>query len=301
MKPRYAFLLLLLASFWGGSFLFMRIAAPTLGALPLSELRSLIGTALLGGWLLVRRAPLGLRGRWRPMTVVALANTGVPFALLAYATAHLPAGYAAIVNATSPLWGALVAATWLRHRLGAAAIAGLLVGFAGVALLVSERLTGASWSLSIGLAILSSLAAALCYGFAVHYSRERLTGVPALSAAFGSLLISAIVLAVPAALTWPAVALPASVWACVAALGLVCTGLAYVIYYLLIERIGPARAITVTYLVPVFGVSFGAIFLGEAITATMLAGGAVVLLGVALATGVISPSLWRGAADKPAP
>jgi drug/metabolite transporter (DMT)-like permease len=286
MKPRDLFLLLLLASLWGLSYLLLRVAGPVVGALPLAFLRAAIGAGLLAALMLVRRDPVALAGRWRHVFGIALINNAIPFFCLTYATSHLQVGYAAILNATSPLFGAVIAAVWLRQRIGGGAAVGLGLGFLGVALLLSEKLAHAPTG-TVGLAILASLFGAANYGFGASYTRRYLAGAPAMALTFGSLAIASAVLAVPAALTWPSAPIPAWAWACAAALGIATTGLAYIIYYVLIERIGPARAITVTYLVPVFGTSFAAIFLHEAVTPVMLLGGAVVLLGVALATGVL--------------
>ncbi|MBB5015983.1 DMT family transporter [Rehaibacterium terrae] len=297
MKTRDLIDLLLLGALWGASFLFMRLAAPEFGPIALVEMRVGMGALFLGGLVLLGSAPrqllAGLRGRWLPLTVLALTHMVVPFALFAYAALTINAGYAAIINATAPLWAGLIAVLWLRDRLGWGQALGLLVGFAGVVVLVSGKLSGAEARGAAGLAFAACTGAAILYGFAVNYAKRTVAGVPPLLIAFAALSISTLILLPPTVMTWPARTPGAAAWLSAIALGVASTGLANLLYYRLLERIGPARAITVTYLIPVFGVSWGALFLGEAITATMLLGGAVVLLGVALANGLITPALLR--------
>jgi len=280
--------LLLLAALWGASFLFMRVAVPSFGPVPLTALRCAIGAAVLlplllwrpGGWS-------ALQQHAGPLVVVGLLNSALPFVLFGIALLTLTAGFSSLLNATAPLWGALVAYAWLgevpsrRQRLG------LTVGFVGVLVLVQGRgaiAIGADWA-----AIAAALVATLAYGIAAGYTRRRLTGVEPLAIATGSQLAATAALAIPAALAWPAEPPDAAAWAAAAALGAACTGLAYLLYFRLIERAGPARAMTVTFLVPLFGVGWGVLLLGEAVTATMLAGGLVILLGTALAVGGVRP------------
>jgi drug/metabolite transporter (DMT)-like permease len=282
IRPRDLALLVALAAIWGSSFLFMRIAGPELGAAPLAWLRVVIAAAFLGGLLLVRRESPGLGGRWRSMGLMGLTNTAAPFLLLTWATIHLSAGYGALLNATTPLWGAVIGSLFFGLVAGRQLWAGLAVGFTGVALLVLGKLH------DIGpaalLPILAGLAATACYGHAAHYARSAFSDMSPLALAFGSQLLAGLWLAGPALATWPAATPSWTAIACVAVLGVVCTGIAYLIYFGLIARIGPTKATTVTYLAPVFGVAWGTSLLGEALTPAMLAGGAVVLLGVAIAS-----------------
>jgi drug/metabolite transporter (DMT)-like permease len=195
----------------------------------------------------------------------------------------ITAGTAAVANATAPLFGALVGFLWLGDRLRRIQVAGLAIGFAGILILLWDRI-----AISVdgaALAIAACLAAALCYGIAVNFTKQRLTGVSALVSSTGSQVVSAILL-LPLAITyWPAESPSSISWLSALALGIVCTGIAYLIYFRLIARIGPAKAITVTYLAPVFGMIWGEVFLHEPITVGMIAACAVIVLGIALATG----------------
>ena len=285
MKPRDLADLVLLAALWGGSFLFMRYAAPAFGALPLMWLRVAIATLCLLP-LLVWRGQVGaLRERIGTVTVMGLLNSAIPFVLIAWATLSITAGLASILNATVPIMTALIGAVWLGDRLGTRRVAGLVVGMAGVVLLAADKADfkpgGSGW------ALLAMVAATLCYGFAANYTKRHLTGVSPMVNAAGSQIVSAVALTPFALWTRPAQTPPPLAWAAAAVLGIGCTAIAYVLFFRLIERVGASRAVTVTFLVPVFGTLWGALFLGESVTGSMLLGGAVVLLGTGLSTGVI--------------
>ncbi len=281
MTPRSVALLVILAALWGGSFVFMRVAVPALGPIPLAFARvTLAAAALLALAAAQRRLP-DFRIRWREFAVVGIVNSALPFVLFCYAEQYITASAAAILNATSPFFGAIAAAIWLRDALTGRKMIGMLLGFAGVAVLVGwhpEDITG-----DTALAIAACLAASLCYGLGGTYTKLRLAGVPSFAIACGSQWAAAIALApaasvvsIPGPVTW-------LVAANVAALALASTAIAYLIYFRLIADAGPARALTVTFLIPFFGVLWGYLFLGEALTPNMLAGGALIVTGTALA------------------
>jgi drug/metabolite transporter (DMT)-like permease len=282
--------LALLAAIWGASFLFMRIAVPPLGPFATAWLRvALAGVALLA-WLRFAGVGLGWRAHWRTYLAVGLLNSAAPFALWGFAAVHLPASYLVVLNATSPLFGALVAAAWLRERVGGRAALGLLAGVAGVAMLVGLGPIGVSPDVLA--AIGAGTLAALFYAVAAAYMRRRAAGVDAAAVATGSQIGAALLLAPFAAAVPPAAWPTPGEWLAVAALGVACTGAAYALYFRLIADVGPTRALTVTFLIPVFGMLWGALFLGEVITPVMAAGGACVLAGTALILrpGVAAPS-----------
>ncbi|MCZ8115828.1 DMT family transporter [Silanimonas sp.] len=281
MSPRDLALLVLLAGLWGSSFLFMRIAGPELGAAPLAWMRVTVAAVFLGALLAVRRESPPLSGRWGAMTLMAFTNTAAPFLLLTWATIHLSAGYGALLNATTPLWGAVIGTLFFGLAAGRQLWAGLALGFVGVGVLVAGKLNDIG-SAAL-LPILAGLAATACYGHAAHYARTGFNGVTPLGLAFGSQLLASLWLLGPALAEWPAAFPSWTALACVLFLGVACTGIAYLIYFGLIARIGSTKATMVTYIAPVFGVAWGALLLKEAITAAMLAGGAVILIGVAVA------------------
>ncbi|BDP41294.1 membrane protein [Deinococcus aetherius] len=287
MSPRDLTALLVLSALWGGSFLFMRIAAPVLGPVVLIELRVLIaGLALLTFAVATRSLP-SFRVRWRQFLVIGVVNSALPFLLISAATVQITASLAATLNATTPLFGALVAAVWLGERLSWGKGAGLLLGLMGVALLVGFGplpLTSPVW-LSIG----ASLLGALSYGVAAVYTKLRMTGVPPFALALYSQLCAAVVLlpAVPFAL--PTVLPSGVVILSVLALALLSTAVAYLLYFGLIQRVGPTRATTVTYLSPAFGIVWGALLLREPLTLWSFLGFGLILASVALVTGPVLP------------
>lgn len=303
MKTRDLFDLVLLGMLWGASFLFMRVAVPEFGPVPLIEIRVAVGAAFLLTVLAWRGGLKGLLGKAVPLTVVGAINSALPFSLFAFATLSLTAGFAAVLNATAPLFGALVAYLWLRETMTSARVLGLGVGFVGVLVLVWGKISfkddGSGW------ALLAGLAASLAYGIAANYTRRQLSGVDPVVTATGSQIAAAAMLLPLAALYWPAVMPSALSWFSVIALGIACTGIAYILYFRLIAQVGPATAITVTYLVPVFGMIWGLLFLHEAITPTMIAGFAVILLGTTLATGTLAfgarPAVVENAASNGRP
>lgn len=285
MKPRDLTDFLLLAALWGASFLFMRMAAPAFGPFALVEVRVAIAAAFLLPLLAWRGGLASLRARAPTLALVGVLNSAIPFVLFTYSTLTITAGFASILNATVPMWAALVAWLWVRERIRAAQWLGLAIGLAGVVLLVWGRIDlrpgGSQWSTT--LAIAAALLASLSYGVAANYTKRRLAGVNTLAVATGGQIAAALALAPFALATWPAAPIGARDWAAAIALGVACTGLAYILYFRLIDRVGAMRAASVTFLIPLFGVVWGAVFLSEAITLQMAAGGAVILIGTALA------------------
>jgi drug/metabolite transporter (DMT)-like permease len=275
--------LFLLAAIWGASFLFLRIAVPEFGPLPLIALRVGIASLVLLPVLRTAAARAQFRRKLGPLLVVGVTNSALPFTLFAVGALHLGAGFEAILNATTPLWAAVLGATLFGAPIGRAQIVGLGVGLLGVVVLVGDQpglsQGAAPW------AVAAVLLAPVSYGFAVHYVRSHLAGVDPALTAFGSQFTATVLLALPAAFTWPTHAVQGDIWAAVVALGVLCTGLAYVLYFRLVAQVGAAYAASVTFLIPAFGMLWGALFLQEAVTSAMLAGCAIILLGTALASG----------------
>lgn len=278
--------LVTLAAIWGASFLFMRMGAPEFGVIPLIALRVAIAAVLLSPVLRDASARREFRTHAVPLFVVGVANSALPFCLLTYAALFVTAGTDSILNATTPLWTALVAYVWLRTPLTKPQTLGLAVGFAGVVVLAGSAV-GAGAAGTPG-AIAAAMLATLSYGFAAHYSKRKLANVRPFVSAFGSQLFAAIVLTPLAAPLWPRGDVHASAWIAVVLLGAVCTAIAYLLYFRLIRNAGAQYAASVTFLIPLFGVVWGAVFLHETITAQTLAGCAIILLGTALATGKLN-------------
>jgi drug/metabolite transporter (DMT)-like permease len=267
--------LISLAAIWGASFLFNRITAPVLGPVLTAELRTLIAGVALAAWFALSGFDPQWRRWWGQYVVVGIFSSAVPFLLWAYAALTQPAGLLSVLNATSPMWGALCSALILGERLSARRVAGLVLGVVGVAVVTQPAARQDFDFIAIG----AALSAAFCYGLAAAYMKRWASNVPSRGMAVGTQLLAGVIL-IPFIPLWPPAAAPTPLVAgSMLALGLVCGAVAYLLYFRLIADIGATGALTVTYLIPVFGVLWGALFLGEALSAAMLAGAALVVLG----------------------
>lgn len=289
MHSRDVARLLLLAGLWGGSFAFMRVAVPVMGPLWLAFSRVALAFIALFALALARRAVPPLFAHWRDYAVIGVVNSALPFALFCFAEQYIGASTAAILNATSPFFAAAVAALWLKEPLSLRQFGGMTLGIVGVVLLVGwseQALAGMRLA-----ATLACLGAAICYGVASVYAKRHMTALPSFAVALYSQLAAAVVLA--PALPW--VPFPGPLTPLVVgntlALALASTAFAYLLYFRLIATIGPARALTVTFLIPVFGLLWGLLFLGESVTANGLIGCTVILGGTWIAA--------RGARQDP--
>ena len=274
-----------LAAIWGSSFLFMRLGTVEFGVIATAGVRVAIAAAVLMPILWVSGHWPVLRRNAAKILFIGLLNSALPFVLFAYAVTSISTGLSGILNATVPLFGASIAWWWLRERPDNGRILGLAIGFAGVVLLASGKtsfsLGGSGW------AVLACLLAALCYGYAANFTQHYLSGVHPLATATGSQIGATLGLALPTAWSWPHDNPGWVSWLSLVVLGLMCTALAYILYFRLIDKLGPARAVTVTFLVPVFAVLYGTALLGETLTAWMLGAGVVIVCGTALSIGLV--------------
>ena len=289
---------LFLSAVWGASFLFIRVAAPVLGPFPLMAGRVLVAAGVLWAYSRLRRAPVSLAPWWKQLLVLGLVNAAAPFVLIAQAEIHLTASLAAILLAVQPLITTLIDSASLRERISPRRLAGLFLGVGGVVVLMG-------WSpIAIDRAFLLSVAAmlggAVCYAIGAIYAKRRLSAVPVPTLALGQQLGAAVWLAGPAlwtlpraTATWPAIA-------SLLALALFSTAVAYLVFFRLLGEVGPVKASTITYVIPVFGVAWGAMFLGESLTAGMLAGLGCIL-GSLLLVNHSSLRSRSGATQPPAP
>lgn len=278
-----------LAAIWGASFLLMRISVVEFGPIPTAAMRLVIASAFLLPMVWYRGLMRELARHWGKMIVVGLLNSGLPFACFAFALLSLTTGLSAILNATVPMFGALVAWLWLKDKPTASRILGLVLGFAGVAMLAWDKATfkpDASGP-APGWAVMACLLACVSYAVAASYTKRYLTGVPSIVTAAGSQVGGALGLALPTAMLWPERLPGTQAWLALLVVGVVCTGTAYILFFRLIENVGPPRALSVTFLVPVFALFYGAIALGEVVTPWMLLCGVVIVCGTALSTGLL--------------
>lgn len=269
--------LLALGAIWGASFMFMRVAAKDFGAFALVEVRLVLGGLILSP-LLWRERKRFTATLWWKIAGVGAINSAIPFALFAWAALHAPAGIGAISNATAAMFTALIALLFFGERIQSRRAIGLAVGFVGVVVLASGKTSGESvWP-----AALAGTFAAFLYGIGANLLRKHLSGIPAGANASATLLCASILLLPLAIATWPDQPIPAKSWFSAIMLGVLCTGVAYMLYYRLIYRIGAPRASTVTYLIPLFGVMWAWLLLDEPVTFSMALACVLILGSVAL-------------------
>jgi drug/metabolite transporter (DMT)-like permease len=274
LRPGDVARLTLLGAIWGGSFLFIRIVSPAIGPVATADLRMLVAGIALVVWFRLAGFDPQWRRWLREYVIAGLLTSGIPFLLFAYSALSLSAGQMSVLNATSPMWGALMAAALLGERLTARRVAGLALGVAGVVLIARPGGDGLPL-----LAVAACLGATWCYGFTGAYLKRWARAAPAKGMAVGT-QVSAGLIMLPLAAAFPPAAPPSLlIVASILTLGLVCGAIAYLLYFRLIQDVGPAGALTVTYLTPLFGMLWGALFLGEMLTVWMLAGAALVILG----------------------
>lgn len=291
LRPVHVAQLLLLSLLWGGAYLFMRSSVPAFGAAPMIFLRMALGSLLVLLPLTLWRTGLApLRRHWRPMAVMGIAFTALPFIGLGYAALSITAGMLAVLQSAAPLFSALVGRVWLGEPIRPQRALGLAIGFAGVALLVWDKVGARD---DAAMAILITIAMTFLWGVSSNYARVKLAGADPLATATGAITAAAIVLAPPALATWPAHDPGAKAWAEVAFLGVASSGFGFILYYGLIGAIGAVRATSVTFLTPIVTMVCGALYLDEPITARMIAGCAVVLVGTALTLGLVPVWLKR--------
>jgi drug/metabolite transporter (DMT)-like permease len=282
--------LFILAAIWGASFLFFRVAAPVLGPLVTAESRALIGGLALLVYYRAAGIDLEFKAHWRAYLIIGTLNSALPFSLFAFASMHLSASYAVILNASAPLWGAVLSAFFLGEGLTVRKSAGLLMGVSGVALVmrlgVPEPTPMVVWASG------ACIVGTLCYSFAGIYMRKHSVKLKPQGLATCSLLGAAVVILPLLPLVPPNGPTTPAVIASILALSLLCSTVAFVIYFRLIADVGPTKALTVTFLMPAFGMLWGAMLLDEHITLVMLAGCGLILFGTALVFDLLRFRRW---------
>jgi len=298
VRPVDTLHLLVLAAIWGASFLFMRIIAPEIGTLPTAFFRVSIAATGLLVILAMMRVSWDFQGKFKTVLLLGVINSGIPATMYSVAAQVLPAGYSAIFNATTPLMGVLIGGLFFSERLTPSKIAGVSLGLLGVAVLT--RAGPVAFDLELLMGALACLLATTCYGFAGFLARRWLDqrgGLDSRLAALGSMLGATLFL-LPffaySAISHP----PASwggwqVWSSLLGLGLVCTAFAYILYFRLLSSIGPVKSMTVTFMIPPFGVLWGALFLDEPLSMAHLYGGLLIAgaLWLVLRPGKLAKSL----------
>jgi drug/metabolite transporter (DMT)-like permease len=284
MRPRDFAGLIVLGALWGGSFLFIRVAVPALGPFFLVELRVGLAAAALFLYALAAGRLPKIRHRWRSFAVLGFLNAAVPFCLISAAEIHLTASLAAILNSTTVMFTAMVAAVWMGDALTARKVVGIVAGIVGVAVLVGwdpVPLNGV-----VLLSVAAMLGGSLSYALGATYAKWSFSGIPPLGMAIGQQAAAAALLLPLSVAGVPARAPSLAVVLCLLGLALLSTALAYLIYFRLIENVGPTNTTTVTLLVPVFGLLFGVLLLDEPFGPGTLAGLGIILSSIVLITGI---------------
>ena len=288
--------LLVLSVLWGGAYLFTRAAVPDFGPAALVSLRLGIAAAMLLAILAWRGMLPQLMLKPRALFMVGVPFTALPFLMMTWGALHITAGLSAVLNATAPMFAALVAHFVMKEHLGRWRVAGLLLGFAGVLWLMS----GGAVSMRSGsglLAVAAVLGTSMIWSVGANYTRKQMGGIDALVTTAGSLAAASLFLAPLAWATWPAQPPSARAWGEMAFLGIASSGLGMLMYFRLLRRIGAVRAMSVTFLSPLVAMVSGTLYLGETLTLQMVGGCAVVLLGTALSLGLIKPTPAAPAAN----
>jgi drug/metabolite transporter (DMT)-like permease len=277
--------LIALSAIWGASFLFFRVLTPALGIFFTADSRVVIAGLALTAWLLLTHTNTHWKTHPLQLTVIGVLNSAIPFALFAYASLHIPAAYSAILNAFTPIFGFVAGVIWLGERMSGVRAAGLALGVAGVALVANpwQRASGFTPDAHFLTAVGACLLSTFCYAASGIYVKKRAAGIASKAIAAGSQLSAGIAL-LPFALAYPPSpsAFTPGLIAAMLALALVCSALAYVLYFRLMQDVGPSRTLIVTLLVPLFGMLWGALFLGERFSLSALAGCALILGGTLL-------------------
>jgi drug/metabolite transporter (DMT)-like permease len=289
-------LLTVLAAMWGLSFAFYRIAVPFLGPAVFAWMRVALAGSLLLGYLAISRQATPALGRvrahWKDYLILGGLNAALPFTLIGFGELVLPASYASVLNATTPLFTLLIAAAWVGQAIRAPQLAGIVLGMIGVAIVVGAA--PFPLTMSVLLAVAAATVAAASYGVAAVYVRRKMTGVSTVDLSLGQLLGASLLLLPLAGYEAPRATFPFIALVSVVGIATLCTVLAYVIYFRILQTVGATQAVSVTFLMPVFGVIWGHVLLGEPVGWALVAGFAIIIIGILLVTSLPRPHLVPG-------
>jgi len=279
MQTKHVLMLILLAAIWGASFLFARVSAPEFGPITFSCIRIGIAAIALSPLLFIHNHWQLLCDNLRLISLVALLNSGLPFILLAYTTLHLSAGVTSVLNSFVPIFSGVIAHFYLKDHLSRAQSLGLFIGIVGVAILMSDKL---AWSNHTILPLLAAFLSSFSYAISANITKKKLAHIPTRLLASSSMFTAGILLLPFGIVMWPEQMPSATAWSAVIAVALLSTAFAYLIFFQLIKEVGPTRTVSVTLIIPIFGIIWGALFLDEAITASIVLGTLVILAGAYL-------------------
>lgn len=294
MKTKYFAQLVVLSALWGASFLFIRIASPVFGPNVLALLRVSLATATLAVLMRAMRQPWAWQ-HWRTLAVIGALSVAVPFLLFAWAGLQLPAGYSALLNSTAVIFGMFASARMGEDTITTRKVLGCVCGFAGVAFIVS--LGPVQLSLRVMLAVLACVLASACYGFSTPITKRAVGYMQPLQIAAGIHVLSLLMLLPGAAYSLPQARFTPAALLAAAVMGIVTSGLAYWAHLRIMRHVTPVAAMSPIFMIPVFGVLWGHLFLGEELGSGLLIGGALVLVASALITGFNPLQRWLDLVD----
>jgi len=287
MKVSDALLLILLAAIWGSSFVFMRATADVFGPIALIAIRISIAALFLLAFLLQKKQRKEFFDHWKILFLVGSINSAIPFSLLAYASLHLSSGTVSILNAITPVFTALIAHFWLKNIMTKLQFFGMAISISGLLFLVWDKI---SWSIDSWFPLLTGVSAGLLYGIASTTTKKYLSDVSVMTSTAGSLLFSAILIIIVSLFFLPDFNNIHSIdWFYAITLGILCTAIAFIIYFKLVKNIGPATTASVTFLIPIFAFLWGYILLDELVTTRMWIATGIILLGMGFVTRLIKP------------
>jgi len=288
---------ILLAGIWGSSFYFLKIAAQDIGIIPTAWFRVAIASIFLLLIVWKQKKSLQLKNNLPQILFVGTLNSGIPFVCYSFAVLSISTGLSSMLNATTPLFGALVAWLWLKEKPSAWRLMGLILGFGGATLLALSMPGGISFKAGgTGWAVLACLVATSCYALSGSYTQRNLQSIPALVTATGSQIGATLLLLIPVVVYWPDLWPSNQTIAALLLVGVFCSGVAYVLYFRLINLLGSTKALSVTYLIPVCSTWLGVVALDEVVTIWSVASAVLILIGTAMTTGLLKAS-YR--ANKP--
>lgn len=268
--------LLLLAALWGGSFIFMRVLAPLFGPVLTAGLRALLAGTALVIYFYIIKFDAQWRIYWRQYLFIGAVNSAAPFLAFSFAALYIPASLSVILNATSPMFGAIFAAFMLKDKFTIRKVAGLCLGVVGVTMVT--KIGPLNSTPMFWVAVTACIIASALYGFIATYIKRHASSVNSLGIAGGSQLMAGLLLMLAIPLAPMRSALTIQMVIGIVSFALLCSALAYILYFRLIADIGPTGALTVTFLMPVFGIIWGVLFLHEIITIAMLIGTTLIIL-----------------------
>jgi len=300
MSLNHFYLLLILAATWGSSFTLIKLTINDFGAIPLMSTRICIAAVFLvivsltqkRGHILSIYYLIKNKLLWT-LTIAGVVGQTIPFALISFAEHEVSAGNASIINATTPFWSAIIAFLWLKKKLTLWQIIGMTIGFLGVFYLLKPYTNTAPINDSTLLYSLVILIATFAYGLGANYIKRYLNDVHPLDVATGS-TVAAALSSIPFALwSWPSTAISTNAWLSMLTLGILCTGIAYLLFFYLISKVDATSAVSVTFLVPIFGVLWGWFFLHETISMTTLVAISMIMVGIILSNQLIKPKTLK--------